>query len=263
MKSPIRRKLRVLDSIPQSHTRNRTLQKPSAHQGKQRQAAIPVAQMVKTKTVNGKRVVLPGIVQAWMVEGDSYTISSLARKLRIPTTRVREAIFRREIDAVGTKSGKRTRWAISWTMAHRMAKIVGADPDRLWENGKRTAQLLKAMRRHADVSKYFMRPIRLPWLDRLLKCSRGTIVVGLRLRILAGMTMLDNTKKIEERFVVTVDDLAAICEISEPAVKVALRKLREAKLIESKKRGRAASVFRVLDAAPPIKQKTSSRTTQE
>lgn len=261
MKSRIRRKLRVLDSTPQTRTHNRTTQKPSPSRGKQRQTTIPVAQLVKKKTVNGKRFVLPGIVQAWEVSSyDPYTISGLAKKLGIPTTRIRDAIFRREIDAVGIKSGKRTRWAIPWIMAHRMAKIVGADPDRLWKNGKRTAQLLKAMRTHADLSKYFMRPTRLPWLDRLLECSRGSIVVGLRLRVLSGITMLDNSKKIEERFVVSVRDLATICKISESAVKASLRELREANLIESKKRGRAPSVCRVLDATPPLKEKTKTGT---
>ena len=244
----------VLDSIPQKVMRNPHLQKPSAAQ--RRGTAAPVTSIIKPKVLkNGKRVLLPGIAQMAQAKGDTYSIHGLARKLGIPTIRVRDAVLHGKIFAQGTRSGTRTRWDIPWGQAHHMAKIVGADHDRLWKNGKRTAQLLKAMRKHADVSKYFMRQTRLPWLDRLLKCSRGTIVVGLRLRILAGMTMLDNTKKIEERFVITVDDLAAICEISEPAVKVALRELREANLIESKKRGRAPSVFRVFDAAPPVQEK--------
>ena len=224
-----------------------------------RKTAAPVMSLVKSKMLHGKRMLITGIVQMAQVKakGDVYSIHGLARKLGIPTNRVRQAVLRGEITAQGTKSGTRTRWAIPLKMAHRMAKIAEADHDRLWKNGTRTARLLTAMSKHADLSKYYMRPTRMPWLVRLLECSRATIAVGLILRTLAGMTMSDNKEQVESAFLVTVSQLAAACKTSVPSVKVALRELRNANLIESTKRGRAPSVFRVLDAAPPPPAKKS------
>ena len=200
---------------------------------KDRTSGAPVMSLVKRKILNGKRIVLTGIVQMAHAGGYTYSIHGLAKKLNIPMSRVRAAVFRGEIDAEGSKSGTRTRWRITKKMAHRMAKIAGADHDRLWTNGTYTTRLLTAMKAQADLSKYHMRPTHLPWLDRLLTGSRATIVVGLRLRTLSGMTISDNKEHAENPFVVSVSDLAAACNLSEASVKVALRELRDAGLITS------------------------------